>query len=77
MRMLDRSGLSAGAGTCLSASPREASPTRAEASGNFVAERGLNFGDFWKRLRSLPALRSEVERLEQWAKIPPWSTVGR
>jgi hypothetical protein len=36
-----------------------------------------HFGDFWKRLRSLPALRSEIERLEQWAKIPPWSTVGR
>jgi peptidoglycan/xylan/chitin deacetylase (PgdA/CDA1 family) len=65
LRMLDRSGLSAGAGTCLSASPREASPTRAEASGNFVAERGLNFGDFWK----LPAGMLAVERGEGMTEV--------
>jgi hypothetical protein len=34
-----------------------------------------HFGDFWKRLRTLPALRTEIERFEQWAKIPPWSAV--
>jgi peptidoglycan/xylan/chitin deacetylase (PgdA/CDA1 family) len=58
LRTLDRSGLSAGAATCPSASPREASATPAEASGNLVAQLGLNFGDFWK----FPAGMLAVER---------------
>jgi hypothetical protein len=34
-----------------------------------------HFGDFWKRVMSLAALRSEIERLERWAELPPWSAV--
>jgi len=32
-----------------------------------------HFGDFWKRLRNLSALKTETARLEEWAKRPPWS----
>ena len=30
------------------------------------------FGDFWKSLKDLKALRSEVRVLERWADRPPW-----
>ena len=35
----------------------------------------FHFGDFWKRIKDRPALTAEIERLEAWAHMPPWSAV--
>ena len=32
-----------------------------------------HFGDFWKRLKDLRALRAELRSLERWVASPPWS----
>jgi peptidoglycan/xylan/chitin deacetylase (PgdA/CDA1 family) len=60
LRALDHSGRSAGAATCPSASPREASPIRAEGAGLLADALAANFEGFWK----LPAGMLAVERGE-------------
>ena len=32
-----------------------------------------HFGDFWKRLKDMQALKAEVEALARWTASPPWS----
>jgi len=65
LRTLDRSESSAEAATCPSASPREASPIRTEASDKLIAQLGPNFGDYWK----LPVGMMTVERGEGMTAI--------
>ena len=60
MRALDHSGRSAGAAAFPSASPREASPIRAEGAGLLADALAANFEGFWK----FPAGMLAVERGE-------------
>src|SRR5262245_22876671 len=43
--------------------------------GDWPASPWGRFGDFWKSLRDVKAVRSEVRVLERWVEAPPWAAV--